>query len=238
MHKVTVELRSGTKISLRSSIGRRNTDLTVLAENLYRDQYRLKKIARDDMVVVDIGAHIGIFAVVCASLCPDSRIYAYEPERANFALLEENAQLNAGQRIFPLNKAVAGERDTLKLFVSDRNSGAHTTLGTVGDYQEVACVSLGDVMADLPEKRVDLLKLDCEGREYDILTKLDDDDLGRIDRILMETHHTENTRDHDWDGLCKRLRKNGFIVNVYDTSYLDDGTTHLVSAVRPEHTDT
>ena len=197
---------------MRSSVGRHNSDLTVLAENLLQDQYQLKRIARDGMVVVDIGAHIGIFAVVCASLSHNARIYSYEPERSNYALLVENAKLNPGQLIRPSNKAVAGERGTLKLFLSEQNTGAHTTYGDGDAFQEVECTTLRDVMADLPENRLDLLKIDCEGREFEILMTAEEGDLSRIDRILMETHHGDHTRDQGWETLYDRLRNTGFVV--------------------------
>ena len=235
VEKVTVELKSGPEIRMRSSTNTKNPDLTVLAENLFMDQYRLKRMARDNMVVVDIGAHIGIFAIVCASYCRNASIYSYEPEESNYALLAENAILNPGLCIHPINKAVTAERGTTRLFLSAFNSGAHTTYqGTGGDFQTVECVTLGDVMSNLHAEHVDLLKLDCEGREYEILMDLDRELLCRIGRIVMETHHTIHTRDQDWIGLYKRLQANGFIVDIYDTSYTHDGMSHLVSAAQAE----
>src|SRR5262245_3883794 len=44
--------------------------------------------------IVDIGAHLGVFAVYAASSCPDARIYCYEPEERNFDQLKFNVSLN------------------------------------------------------------------------------------------------------------------------------------------------
>lgn len=231
--KVTVELRSGAMISMRSSVSRHNADLTVLAENLFRDQYRLKRIARDDMVVVDIGAHIGIFAVVCASLCRNARVYSYEPECSNYALLKENARQNPALGIQPSNKAVTGTGGSEILFLSEGNSGGHSILGNKGDFQEVECTTLGDILASLPVDRIDLLKIDCEGSEYDILLSTEQKVLQRIDRIVMETHHTNSTREPDREKMQEVLRDSGFEVTILEVIYTGTDLDQLVLAELP-----
>ena len=233
MKKVTVELRSGAIISMRSSVNRNNTDLTVLAENLFQDQYRLKHIVRDEMVVVDIGAHIGIFAVACSSLCRNARVYSYEPERSNYALLEENARQNPALGIQPSNKAVTGTEGSGKLFLSEGNSSGHSILGNKSNFQEVECTTLGDILASLPVDRINLLKIDCEGSEYEILFNTEKKVLQRIDRIVMETHQINTTPVPDREKLHKVLHDSGFEVTTLKVIYTTQGIDHLVTAVRP-----
>lgn len=73
--------------------------------------------------------------------------------------------------------------------------------------------SLGQFLQDNHIERVDLLKLDCEGAEYDILFGLQEEDFARIPRIAMETHVTEKFRMED---MLDFLRGKGYIVTAAD----------------------
>jgi hypothetical protein len=77
----------------------------------------------------------------------------------------------------------------------------------------VAAVSLADALARLATDRVDLLKLDCEGAEYDILMRTTPDVLSRIDRIVMEYH--DHRPDVRHPALAAFLRHSGYRVDVF-----------------------
>jgi molybdenum cofactor biosynthesis enzyme MoaA len=57
---------------------------------------------------------------------------------------------------------------------------------------------------------IDLLKLDCEGAEYEILFSLPDAEFKKVNRIAMETHVTES---HKTEDLVDFLRNKGYQVN-------------------------
>jgi tRNA G37 N-methylase Trm5 len=73
-----------------------------------RDTVRLfERILRAGDVVVDIGAHVGYFTLIAArSVGPEGRVYAFEPDPENYALLVRNIELNGYQNIMPIQKAV------------------------------------------------------------------------------------------------------------------------------------
>ncbi|MFT4559234.1 MAG: hypothetical protein ACI92S_004624, partial [Planctomycetaceae bacterium] len=60
--------------------------------------------------------------------------------------------------------------------------------------------------------KVDLLKIDCEGGEYEILDSTSDELLSRIDRVCMEFHELHPSHDHR--NLVQRLESCGFDVTV------------------------
>jgi hypothetical protein len=59
-------------------------------------------------------------------------------------------------------------------------------------------------------EKCDLLKMDCEGAEYDILYNCPPEYLRRIDQIAMEVHSGQQ-KDQNIEALEAFFRKQGFI---------------------------
>jgi FkbM family methyltransferase len=209
------------------------SDMDILAENLLAKQYRLSEVVENGDVIVDIGAHIGIFAIMAAQMRVGVKVFAYEPETDNFALLVDNVKLNPKLSITIFNKAVSTQNTKKRLYLSCDNTGAHSLFGHGNKCEIVECVNLGAILDALPDKRIDLLKLDCEGSEFEILMNATAKELQSIQRIIMEVHETTYTSCYRTDALLKRLATEGFSVNVYKTiRYSDEGVFHMVSAKR------
>lgn len=118
--------------------------------------------------VVDIGANIGVFALF-AAWCGAARVRAYEPTEESFTCLERNVRENQLQDRVLLHRAAVVGRPTGPVWFP-RRSSVFNAIGGAGadtDRQEVATVTLSEILAG--GEAVDLMKLDCEGGEYDIL---------------------------------------------------------------------
>lgn len=161
--------------------------------------------------VVDIGAGIGEFSLLAAR--DGASVVAFEPFPGSCALLRENVRRNgAGVRV--VERAIAGRSGTLALDVglADPVYFRSRAMGGEGaQVIEVPALSLADAMAIGAVDRIDLLKLDCEGAEYDILGGAGPDVLARVDRVVLEYH--------EWDGhthteLVEMLERAGFLVRV------------------------
>jgi len=146
-------------------------------------------------VALDIGAHIGIFSVFAASQAPNVTVYSFEPEPENYRLLLKNIEMNhLGGKVHPLNQAVSDTSKSRKLIRSADSVSAHSfspskfTDGEVRDSVEVNCTTLADIFKKYGIGRCDILKLDCEGEEYNILMSASDDILARISKIVAEYH--------------------------------------------------
>ena len=172
-------------------------DKMVLEENSTNEYYAIKKFN----TVVDIGAHLGGVSILAAKL--GATVYAYEPEKNNFSLLKKNIKLNKlGSRIKCYQKAVGCEGHR-KLFVNSISSGSHTFFkekevvfkNGYNTTQEVETVCLQDV---LKTKTIDLLKMDCEGAEYEIIPEINKELASRVKQISMEVHkgNTEKIINH------------------------------------------
>lgn len=229
-----ITLRSGPALTLRSSGSKQVCDLNILVENLLDDQYELRTLVREGDIVVDIGAHIGIFSVLAADLRPGVRVFAFEPERDNFAMLQENVAANPSLNIQAYDKAISYGGPSESLYLSGNNTGAHSLVWGGGRSQAVECVDLSAVLELLPERRIDLLKVDCEGSEYNIFLNAAAADLLCIRSIVMEVHETEYAKDLRTEQIISELASSGFGVRIINTLvYPGESVCHLVTATRP-----
>lgn len=174
-------LRDGLEIEVRGATDDRHVLFEVFAERIYPVP------AAGGGVVVDIGAHIGCFTLLAASA--GHRVLALEPSPENFSLLRRNVQRNGGVEVELVQAAVGERRRTGSLVLPD--NGSHTGRFSLFPGRGVRTVRvpvlrLDEILRDARIDRVALLKLDCQGSEYEILYSAGAGLLERIDSIAVE----------------------------------------------------
>lgn len=155
---------------------------------------------------VDVGAHIGAWALWVKQQSPDAKIVAIEAMPENAALCRQNCNGKNADSITVLEGMCSytpGEYDVL---VDPTNSGGQTfvrrdmptdvRVATNGeDYAirrayEGGQYKLMDAMMVFNfDGKPDILKLDCEGGEYDILNNAPPEDLTAFRWIVGEYHN-------------------------------------------------
>ena len=129
----------------------------------------LEKLLTPGMGVVDIGAHVGYYSLLAArAVGPTGRVYSFEPEPHNFALLLKNISLNGYTNIVARQNAITDRCGQVDLFVSALDNGSHS-LHHVGKPERgnvrVDAVTLDFALAREGWPRIDLIKMDIEGSE-------------------------------------------------------------------------
>ena len=169
----------------------------------------------DNSTIIDIGANAGFFTLFATSRFYDSRVLAYEPIPSNFKQLSRNRELNSDCNIECFQKAVAGHSGTVEIMFDPDDS--FTTSATM--FQEphkhnqviqVLSITLSDIFREHSIQRCNLLKMDCEGAEYDIIYGCPLECLSRIDQIAMEVHGGAGSR-QNIESLDAYLNEQGFI---------------------------
>jgi FkbM family methyltransferase len=138
---------------------------TDLIDLFLRDSYHLGIVARDKSIrrIVDIGANCGWFSLVARAYFPDAAISAYEPNPIVLPALRSNV---ANIDVEVCATAVGGAAGWVRL---EHPEGA-TNLGRTVPGGDIPCVPIREVLDRTGT--VDLLKLDCEGAEWEILNAL------------------------------------------------------------------
>jgi FkbM family methyltransferase len=163
--------------------------------------------------IVDIGAHVGSFTVWAALRSPGARLLAVEPNPETFSLLLQNLHDNGLQdRVTAINAAVGTAPGVVGLELMEHSLA--TRLARSGEGQVTANVQKLDwLLAEAGIDEVDVLKVDCEGMEYEIFEAMGSEGLRAIKAITCEYHPEPN---HDVSQLDTILRSAGFRVERPD----------------------
>ncbi len=206
---VIFETKTGLNIKIRVN----STDLMALTHVWMIQEYSNSGFdINDSDIVIDIGAHIGLFALFASQFCKQGKIFCFEPIKENYELLVENINSNKIKNIIPFNFAVSKESDSVKIFLNDDYSG-HSMFLETNNFVIVKSKSLLDIFSENNIEECNFLKLDCEGAEYDIINSLPSDFLNKIKKSVIE-YHLADTHPKLLEQLIKKLRKCSFIVNT------------------------
>ncbi len=177
-----------------SFLTRGPVDEAIVVQVFERDQYGIRAAPSPPATVLDLGAHIGAFALLTRAAWPQARIIACEADPENFSLLQRN--LNGTAAIETVPAAIVAEDVAEIAFnaVVDKargNSGgggcARPEPGTRA--LRVPALGIGRLWRERELTFCDFLKLDCEGSEVPILRALRDEGLlGRVEHIVGEWH--------------------------------------------------
>ncbi len=162
--------------------------------------------------VVDVGANVGVFAL-WAVKCGAGRVIAVEPSPRMCEYLSRNVSSNHIQKITVVQAACGGQAGEAVLYSrGDEVLNSLYCRDSLGSQFRPLCrtpvLTLEDIFCRHGIETCHLLKLDCEGAEYDILLNAREETLQKIQAIAMEYHLGLN--DHDPGELIGFLDDHGF----------------------------
>ena len=124
-------------------------------------------------VFVDVGANLGYFSILAAACVGEQgRVYAFEPDPDNFALLQANSETNGfGQRICAVNAALAERDGSGRLYLSEDNLGDHQLFDVDGERatREIRMLQGGAFLTAESVSQISLLKVDTQGSEFAVM---------------------------------------------------------------------
>ena len=208
-----------TTTDLKIKIRVKSTDLMALTNVWMINEYDVDsfKINQND-VVIDVGAHIGLFSLLVSQFCKTGKIFSFEPIRENFDLFVSNLELNHIQNVFPFNVGVSKNSGGLNLFLNDDQS-AHSIFPNGSKSVAVDSTSLQKIFDEKKISACKLLKLDCEGAEYDIIDSLPAEYLDKIQNMVIE-YHFADTKPELIKNLIIKIKNAGF--KIQTMSHYDD----------------
>jgi FkbM family methyltransferase len=190
-------------------------DANAYHEIFARNIYNVQQSEVRDRVVFDIGANLGVFSRLCLNLGA-RKVIAIEAQPYIYKELYKNLYDDEVLNVAVAINAAIGSRDGDTVRIS--NEGGNSKVGTVGD--KVQTLSLHTLVTKaLPlvyrnevSSNPAVLKMDCEGSEFDVLMTVDSDLMRYFDTIYIEIHANTNPNPawHDPKLVQNKLESWGF----------------------------
>jgi FkbM family methyltransferase len=138
----------------------------------------------ENAYILDCGAHIGLSVIYLKNKCPSANIVCFEPDAKNFDLLQRNISSHQLKNVEAKEEAVWVENTSLN-FIQDGNMGSKIGEANSSHSVTVKATRLKDYL----NKKVDFLKMDIEGAEYEVLKDIAES-LENVSKIFIEYHGT------------------------------------------------
>ncbi len=138
-----------------------------------------------DLVIMDIGAHVGSFAVY-SGVYGYKKLYCYEPAPCNFELLKENTKDLKDIELINSALSISETNTEIEFYLptSGKNMGICSSYVKRGRHEiSVNTINFKD---ELERIQPDIIKMDCEGAEYDLLLNTELPEC--VKRITIEIH--------------------------------------------------
>tara|TARA_Y100000992_G_scaffold54029_1_gene32395 strand:- start:529 stop:1239 length:711 start_codon:yes stop_codon:yes gene_type:complete len=168
----------------------------------------LKNITKEINIYIDVGAHKGTYTDLIMKNFKTKKVLMFEPQDRIFNFLKNKYKDNKNITIF--NKALSEKKETLQfnfnkhdltssLSTLDTNNSylklkaklfGTDTMGMIEKRIDIETTSLYSIMEDISLEKVDLLKIDTEGHEFEVIKGIKDK-IKNIKLILVEFHNDE-----------------------------------------------
>mgnify|MGYP004559044787 FL=1 len=182
------------------------------------DDYNFDSIDfKDGDVVIDIGGNIGMVSIYLAKKYPFLKIYAFEPVKQNYENFLKNIELNNINKdiIKVFNLAITKDRRDVILTSPFNNSGASNIYNNfrgsgniiLNNDISIKSITFDDIFSNNNISKCKLLKIDCEGAEYEILYSANVENLKNCEYMRAE-FHGKKSKQKDLYNHCNKFIKN------------------------------
>ena len=194
-------------------------NLQVIEEIFINQLYDFR--SQENYVVCDVGMNIAIASLYFASFDNVEKVYGYEPFLQTFERASENMALNTelAKKIIPFNYGLGDEAEWIEVpLPADGFLGGSTNAEFIEELPEelkkgsvkVEIKKIAQAIQEIKQKHPGcniILKLDCEGAEYDILVELDKRNMINDIAVFMVEFHFKGKKT-----LVDILMRNNYFV--------------------------
>ncbi|MDW8083036.1 MAG: FkbM family methyltransferase [Sulfolobales archaeon] len=153
-------------------------------------------IIKDPCGVLDIGSHVGYYALIEATFTP-CRVYAVEPNPDSYELLKKNVQINNLQnKISTYNVAMCESEGYVDFIINERPDWSYvkslpqakiTLRSRDRNVMKIRCVTIDDFCKHEDVDKLSYIRMDVEGYELNIL-RGGKSILNNVERLFIEVH--------------------------------------------------
>lgn len=227
------------------------------------DGYRLDNLQLSSTpTIIDAGANIGMFTLICSQLWPEAEIFAFEPIPEIFECLSANARMLNAEGIHLFNEGLSDLEGKLELTYYPFNtvmSGAgesdHQILEAfLKEQYDISSLEGTENMDQVLKEALDGIELSCSVRSISNLINnynLDKIDLLKVDVEDWEEKIIDGIQDDHWtnidrviievhnkEGRLNRIKKflseKGYIIEIEQTKELKGTSLYNLIAFRED----
>jgi FkbM family methyltransferase len=167
-----------------------------------------KTLSFKNKIVIDVGANIGDSSLYFA-LKGAKHVIAIEPFFENYNALKRNIEINDLEaKITPIYSGCGSSTRNVKTTFVDTKGIGLDIKEFEGGKNEIKIIGLDELVSKYPHEKI-VLKLDCEGCEYDTIINSNEEILKKIDEIILEYHS-------GYKKLKNKLTSAKFSVKIFD----------------------
>jgi FkbM family methyltransferase len=190
----TTELKTQTFANGYRISYRNDCELEVIYDDIFGKNTYFFETENPEPRIIDCGGHIGLAVLYFKSLYPRARIVTFEPNPETFYLLQKNIVQNNLRGVEAINMALSHEdKEDAILYVGENFLEAWDSTDTLEAdlwanmhrYRGIPVRSAR--LSPYINGRIEFIKLDIEGAEYDVL-KESKAKMGSVGAITLEYH--------------------------------------------------
>ncbi|MGB8193136.1 MAG: FkbM family methyltransferase [Chitinophagaceae bacterium] len=182
-----------------------------IKEIFIEEVYKLP-ITNPTPYMLDCGSNIGLAIIYLKTHFPGAHIVGFEPDKTNFSFLQKNIDANNLTNVELRNEAIWKEDTTLQFAGEGTHSSRIEEQGNSAGTVEVKATRLKNLL----DRKVDFLKMDIEGAEYEVLKDCGDR-LQMIDNLFIEFHGHFN-KTHELTEILQLVEANNFAYYIREAA--------------------
>jgi len=131
----------------------------------------LQYVQKED-IILDVGANIGFYSLTLANHAQQGKVLSFEPNKFIYNKLQQNIDSNTLRNIKTYNFGLGEETGKFQMDLSDSNnrgSGYVSNQTNSSESNSIEIYNLNEIFESLDIPRIDFIKIDIEGYEYNFL---------------------------------------------------------------------
>lgn len=184
--------------------------VSLFEEIFINKEYYFKSINKKP-TIIDCGSNIGMSVIFFKWLYPNARITAFEPDDLTFEVLKENIENNNLKNVILVNKAIYSKNVTKYLYYDLNHPGSLIMSLDKDRYHTDRKKVRTTVLSQFVKKKIDFVKMDIEGMEYEAISELDiTGKLSLVRELIIEYHHHIKPQEDALSNLLKKIEDSNF----------------------------
>jgi FkbM family methyltransferase len=188
-----------------------------LIEAIFIENEYFFKAKNRKPTIVDLGSNIGLSVIYLKTLYPNSKVTAFEADTVTYEMMKKNIENYKLRNVQVNNIAITNKKGFVDFYIASTGLGSplmSTNPLRITKKRRLSVVS--EKLSNILKKKVDFLKMDIEGSEYEVLKDLNRTKKIRlIKQMSIEYHHHIDKKQDRFSQFLSILEKNNFGYQIH-----------------------